>query len=384
MPQEGNIITTDNSINYNNLDFYKLYSFGIHASDVSGNTEYLGTVYQAFVPNDPIEEDIVFTNQLQVDSFIDGAITKIIGDLTIGASNCVGMGEVSSKIHNLEALSGLEEITGNLVIEGEYCDFITFSGLESLTNVGGDLVLNGVTSVGDLTINSPNLSSITALNNATTISNINLVNILSLNGFGQIALTGNLSINNINQTASNTFSQLRIVDELEILGLTPNNLNFVNNLEEINTSINIIGTSEIQTLNFTTVDSSNPLKITIQNNSSLLSIIGLNNTTQLKLATISSNSQLTTIAFLTSLAEITESSLEIIDNDQLTNLDALSNLNYIECPGQLIVTDNFNLGDLCGLQTLFTNNGLCSFKATIENNGYNPTPLQIENGDCSL
>lgn len=122
-------------------------------------------------------------------------------------------------------------------------------------------------------------------------------------------------------------------------------------------------------------------------NPSLTNISGFENFLYLNDLYIEGHPNLASLNTFQNLSTI-HYNLNLINNDALTNLDFLSNLTLIECdefPGRdLTITGNFSLGDFCGLRDFFTNNGLCSQEYLIENNGYNPTHLQIINGDCSL
>lgn len=412
----------------------------IRAVDANGNWSSSFQEIIKIVPSNGIYEgNLAITTSEYFELLNDAEIHTVNGDLIITSSCPVGGNFQYGNIDSIIGLSGITTVTGNIIFDGtRHSNLTSLEGLESLVNFDGDVTIenftnlndisaiSNITSLNNLTINNlPNLSEIigfnninesvgdiniqgsatinilnnvtsandveintseeiTAFTNVITLENLNLGNTSALNGFDLLESTNILSLGNVNFSDPQSFSQLISVDELLIYNISNNTFDFLNNLEEINTSVVLVNNSNIQTLDFESVSTTNPINFTIQNNSNLQSITGLNNITSLKSCTIQSNNSLISIDFLSSINTITESSLVINENNLLTNLDALSNLNYIECPGQLIVTDNFNLGDLCGLQTLFTNNGLCSFKATIENNGYNPTPLQIENGDCSL
>ena len=136
---------------------------------------------------------------------------------------------------------------------------------------------------------------------------------------------------------------------------------FISNLDALS---NISG--EIETLQI--VDLPN-----LQNTAGLAQITAI--TEQLFLTNI------TDFTVLSGLQNISSISGEMIlsSNAGITNLDFIANK---EVSGAVGIYSNFNLTDYCALLDDFNAGTISSFDT--DNNGYNPTQTDMENGNCAF
>jgi hypothetical protein len=119
--------------------------------------------------------------------------------------------------------------------------------------------------------------------------------------------------------------------------------------------------------------------ISLLNNASLTSIEALNNINPQTLNSVSINS--TGLASLQGLEKITSvSTLQVINNDQLTSLAALEGLSAIN--NTVFIFGNDLLNNYCILQASLQNGGMLEIYNVSENQ-FNPTQQNIVDGDCS-
>lgn len=358
------------------------------------------------------------------------SLETIEGSLSIGANHSIirinhlenisAIGE-NLTIHHLggvEDMSGLVSVGGNFRIYGLY-DVSTQNNYPNLNNIGGDLKLENVDASG--IFNLDNLESIGGsfiydnsnltqqLNLTLSLASLNTVveeiyiegslfnNLNFLNGISSISsLT---LINNANLTdilSFNSLESLIIENNDSLTSLDFTNLSFLNN-SFFNVSIH--GNDALVTLEFgnSAAPNNTMAQLKISENSVLTNINGLNGFNQFSSLEIVDNPLLVNISAFENLNSI-ENCLQIYNNDDLTNLNFLSNLNTINCgdacleifsngstssTNNLVIKGNYNLGDYCGLTDFFTNNGLCFEEYSILDNGYNPSHLGIINGNCS-
>ncbi len=349
--------------------------------------------------------------------------------------------EISNSLEILDfnGLNNLTQIGGDIIINDNQ-SLSSVSSLNNLTQIGGNIIIN----------NNQSLTSISSLNNLTQIngdfiisSNNNLMNITGLSSLNQI--TGSFVIENNNQlTSLNNLNALNLIQDsfiidsnsslntlpilsnlssignlLKIRGSNFSNLDFIGNTTSItefqlidNTNLSNINTSNLTYLEtlyvkdnpaLTQLDFSNVnvpistlVEIEIINNDGLTGLIGLNGFSHFKSLEIKNNPQLNVLTALNNV-NIIDNCLQIYNNDDLTNLDFLSNLTTISCgqrcrentgnqltyTNNLVIRGNYNLSDYCGLTNFFMNNGLCYEEYSILENGYNPTHLDIIDGNCT-
>jgi len=110
---------------------------------------------QSCLPN-----GITFNTQAEIDNFQTNYpdCTEIGGDVKISGGN----------ITNLDGLSVLTSISGNLTIGGNY-DLLSLTGLGNLTTVGGDLSTCVLNFTGEYYIGNPSIIDFTGLENLTFI-----------------------------------------------------------------------------------------------------------------------------------------------------------------------------------------------------------------------
>ncbi len=150
-------------------------------------------------------DNIVLTNQTDVDNFQTTYGCSIVGSLMIQTSG-------TPAIVNLNGLSGLEEVTGQLQVTVNP-SLINIDGLDNVTTVGGNLIVGF----------NPTLTNVDALSNLTSVG-------------------GNLTIA-LNQSLTNIDGLSNLQDVYGAMSVTVNslltNVNGLNNLQFVGNSLNI-------------------------------------------------------------------------------------------------------------------------------------------------
>jgi hypothetical protein len=288
---------------------------------------------------------------------------------------------------NLTAISAFQnvpKILGNFNVIGN-SNLQSFSGFNQMNQFNGDVIIS----------NNSNLNSFSGLNNINTANFFQIKHceeLININAFQNLNTTNYFEIGFSGLENVNMFQDLtQVANELTINNnQILQNTNGFTNLGNIGERITFINNNSLQNISFNSIqyDSSNPLYIYLVNNPSLTNISGFEDFNYLKDIYLENNQNLSSLNTFQNLSKVYYT-INLRNNDALTNLDFLSNLELIECDNfptgsDLTITGNFSLGDFCGLRDFFTNNGLCSQEYLIEGNGYNPTHLEIINGDCSL
>jgi len=223
------------------------------------------------------------------------------------------------------------EIEGDVNIEGD--NIVNLNGLASLTAVGGSLALSGTSS----------LVSLSGLNNITSINgNLQIAN---------TALTGLSELSQLNTVGGN----LEIGDNSEITSLIG-----LEGISTLNENLAVIGNTLLPNLEgleqLTTVGN----YLWVSGNGSLQSLSGLQSITSAGYLYVFDNPNLSAIN-LNALATV---SLDVwlMQNDELTNLNDLSNL--LSIGGRLEISNHNTLANLTGLASLIDLDG----SLTIEGN----------------
>ncbi len=308
-------------------------------------------------------------------------------DAITGLDNLTEIGgnfKISQTVHNtsLPPMNSLTSIGGDFEYSNNWYN-PNLSGLNNLTSIGGDLKiqengalasfynLNNLSSIGGSFIYEPygsETSTLPTFNNLQTIGNL-------------------ISIESSNLTDLGLFQNITDIKGLELINTNLSSLNGLNlNYLE---SLKIVDNDALSNLSFNNVNvpTSTLVEVLIEDNDNLTSLTGLNGFSHFNSLEIIDNPLLTDLSALNA-ATVIDNCLQIRNNDDLTNLDFLSNLTTINCgdmciTNNLVIRGNYNLGDYCGLTNFFTNNGLCFEEYSILENGYNPTHLDIIDGNCS-
>jgi len=278
---------------------------------------------------------IILSSQSEVDDFA----TDYPGCITTNGSLIIN---TDSDINDLSPLSGIENISGSLVISGDFGD------PSQLTNLDG---LNIITLNSLTIIENQALTEIDALSSVTTLQNGGIAIydnplLTNLDGLANIVpegngntgeLDGNLKIyNNPLVTSIDVFDSITQV-------------NFELDISEMTGLSNLMGLD-----NITQVED-----LLIADNPNINNLNGLNALEEVtQYATIDDNSNLSNLSGLNNLVEV-GNVFDIEGNDQLTNLSGLNNLTHVgtNLPpfgsgGHLIIRNNQNLSSLNGLNAL--------------------------------
>lgn len=281
-------------------------------------------------------EDIVLSSQAEVDSFVyNYNCTEIIGDLWIGKPGSFGEPDELSDITNLQGLSSIQHIEGNLDINNNGV-LSSLLGLNNLSFVGGHFNMKY----------NENLQSISALTNLTNIGTL----MDWEEGFGQgisienndnlYTLYGLSNVDNFNQSIniSNNLDLIQIgafknLSTLKYLTLNNNGLTYINAFQDL---IEVASLSITNHPDLTNLNSFDNLNMIYSEHFNSSDIIG---------------------------------ECYIANNASLDNLDGLSNLCFIE--GPLTISNNASLTQIDGLNN-------------ISDIGIWSNALQILNGPLSI
>jgi len=282
------------------------------------------------------------------------------GQFNYNVTHCIGA-NYNLMVYDYSSGTSTELIT--LTLEGDDLDLGIIS---TCTNTGGVFVgdvelttqaevdnfgllgFSGITgnlSIGSQDTDNISITSLTALNNLTTVS-------------------GDLSIGNTTQLSSllGLENLISVSNGFGILNTAINSLLELENLEEISENLFIIDNPFLTSLEGLESITSLGGTIVIRSNNLLTSLTGLDNLSSVGyILTIDRNLSLSSLAGLEGLNSVPNISIGI---DVIPDSGA-----------------NPNLSDYCALTNLFTNGTYGNIQ--IENNAYNPTVQDIINGNCA-
>ncbi|MCH8535793.1 MAG: T9SS type A sorting domain-containing protein [Flavobacteriaceae bacterium] len=320
--------------------------------------------------------NVTLTSQAEVDAFVADYpnCTEIEGNLTIGNSvnsNITDITDISG-LNNLESVVGFFRIVRTSLTT--LPDFANLTSAESVTiEVNPQITslagFNNLTeSNGILFSDNALLTSISGFNSVESLNALQIIDgqpvLTDVIGFTNLeTVTGMLNIgaqqlNQINNISG--LSNLQSVGLLYVRGTQLADLNALNGLtlegpdasgSRLEFSNNFSLTS-LPSLNF-----DGPTRETIIFNNPLLTdLSGLENLTKSNL-TIHNNTGLTSLSGLEGLEEANKwvpnatFAIRIMDNADLSNIDALSN--YVDADAMNVqITNNGNLSDITGLNNL--------------------------------
>lgn len=295
----------------------------------------------------------VFTTQSQIDSFTINypGCHKIYSTLSVIPSP-------SNSINNLNGLSVIDTVWGNLRIEGTSAlnDLTGLNNLKTVTNfiyILSTSNLTDITALSNLVSYQDNFGSITCPVISDNTSLTSLSGLEGLTTVGLISVSNNdvlVDLAGLNNIDTCKIGTLFIVSNDNLINLTGlerlKTTTWGAYIQNNNSLQNMNGLDSLNTLGYDFEISSNPL---------LASFDGLE---QLKYINgnlvIAANSSLSDLSGLTNLDSI-NGSLEILANNSLTDLNGLEQLKFIN--GDLSITVNSSLSDLSGLTHLDSING---------------------------
>lgn len=289
-----------------------------------------------------LPEGITFSSQAEIDDFQTNypGCTHILGNVTISNT-------ISYNIENLNGLSPLEAVDGNLLIKENY-GLLSFNGLNNLKRVGGNFSSLYNYFIADL----QGLESLDSIDGKFVINSCN--QITSLEGLEKLLFVGgNLSI-----YWNNGLISLNGLDNLNHIGggvdIDINakliDIDILHNFNEINGYLNISNNHVLADLTGLQNIQHISGDFNIGNNASLHNFDGLNNLETIGgNFTVDNNSYLYNLSGLDKLHSI-GGHLGFNHNSSLTTLDALSILTQIG--GGITITWNEPLSNLTGLDNI--------------------------------
>ncbi len=251
---------------------------------------------------------------------------------------------------DIAALAGHTEVTGTLTVGflsnpgASYTTFTSLAGLESLTSVGGDLIIHynaGLTNLTGLDNLSSVGGSVSMRDNTSLVNMIGLESLTSINGdltiMNHSALTNLDGLNNITNITGNAEISYCVANSL--YGL--HNVSSIGGYFRIQTCQRLTNLNGLEGLNIVGGD------LLLSENTAMINFNGLNN-----LSSVGGNvkifytSRLTSLSGLEGLTSIA-GALRISDNNGLLNVNGLEALTSIG--GDLSILDNIVITDLCAL-----------------------------------
>ncbi|MBP9194191.1 MAG: T9SS type A sorting domain-containing protein [Saprospiraceae bacterium] len=308
---------------------------------------------QSCLPN-----GIIFTSQSQLNTFAieNQGCFEILGDVLIRGND----------ITNLDPLNTIQSIKGNLRIN-DNPKLTNLNGLNTLKSIGGFLtVFNNsiLISISDLNnleyvdkgvsfSANNNLISLSGLENikkTTSLSIVTCHKISDLTPLQGMDSLGILSLNDTYLDNLNGLNNLHHINQIEINGNSKlKSIASLNSIESITDYIRIKDNPELES-----ISGLNNLKrvsnfVSIVNNSKLVDFTGLENLSEVKDLLIGFNSNLKNFNGLSSLTNI--KGLFILNNNKtLKNLVGLEKLKSIE--SEFRITENDSIVNLIGCTEL--------------------------------
>lgn len=313
----------------------ELESSEIRSFTTKNNSSGTGGIY---------EGNITLISQKEVDDFGAHNYNEINGNLILG-----GWFVYDTSITNLNSLSSLKSVKGNLSIIIRNESLYNLSGLENLKTIDGGLYiranrklnnlnsLKGITHIGgELMLEDGEFTDLNGFNNLISLGSLNLYrsSLVSLNGLSPI-------LDNLKKLTINSNTRLENIQGLK-------------NIKEID-------------------------DLVIISNKSLLNIEGLNAITKVnKDLKIYLNEKLENVKGIENL-EIIDGNF-ILQSGLFHSLEGLDKIKSIG--GNLEISYNSFLTDFCSISSLIKNEGLKG-QYKINNNSYNPTKQEIIEGKCN-
>lgn len=382
---------------------------------------------------------LTLTTQGQIDAFF---YTEVTGNLTIqgtGITNLDGLSSLTktggylningvSNITNLDGLSNVSEITTYLYLQTN-ANLTDISGLSKITtsqyvyiynndklvSLDGMNGLQSVTTNNGLRIIENNvLTDISALSNLTSVSGplmiqnnyaledfCVLTDVLTNNGVtGAFSVSGNSynptkqqvidgncskpkvysgTLHLSTQAQVDAFVYEEVTGDLVISGSNITNVDGLSSLTKIGGYLYFNRAYELANINGLSNLSEIGTYLYVQQCYKLQNLEGLSKIERLGYLYIEGNPILQSLDGLENLETIYSQQLYIINNNQLSDVSALSNLSTIN--GNFYVVSNPQLTDFCPFKSLIVNNGVTG-TYTVSSNGSNPTKAQVSGLNC--
>ncbi len=295
-------------------------------------------------------QSYTLSTQAEVDNFTLSG--NIQGHLFIGAPNPWD----ETNINNLQNLSGLISVSGNLTIKR--CSMLTsLEGLDNLVSVGGDMTinnndmlisfdgLNNLSYIGEiLSIGfNDNITGFNGLNSLTTIETLSMSHnnsMINPTGMDNLSSLGWLSIRYTPLTDLSFMQNITSIDQMQFTGTDFKDFTGLENLTSMEGDLVLYETSFI---NFAGLENLTSIGGTLYigdynydiyddgyiftPNTALLSFDGLDNLTSIGRLRVVATHVLTDFTGLENLTSIA-GSLVIAFNNSLNDLKTLENINY--------------------------------------------------------
>ena len=391
-----------NSLNHYFSELKGLYDYNgrVEAIDVGGKKTVVEYSFTTTIK--VYDDDLSLENQSSVEVFGKKGYNEINGNLNIGSVYYNNLTDV----RDLSLLESIISVKKNISIKNTICkdfkglenislsydsakltiennnELLSCNGLNSITktheiyiaNNEALLNLEGLMSLHSVT-NHIWITSNSALNSLTGIKNLRNIKTFNINN--NISLLNLIGLENIIKTTGEFVISSN--DKLE-------NLKGLNNLTSsasliISKNDNLKSLSDLSNLNYAG-------SLSINENPILLNLKGLESLTNVNhTLSISKNEGLLTLQGIENIVFSHNSanyhSLTIWKNKKIVNLDPLKDYTFNR--GKINIDFNSSLTDLCGLTTLISEiNHFMNNHNFASNNGYNPSEIDILNGNCSL
>ncbi|WP_370392459.1 hypothetical protein [uncultured Winogradskyella sp.] len=330
---------------------------------------------------------IVLSSQEEVDDFGSNGYEIVTGNIQIvdTSNNIVDLSSLNS-IKRIERKLTLFNCQNLIEINGfnalEYVeDFVVsacvnltnISGLDNLETISRSIFIGDNASLENITLEVTGNSMSFECNNNSSLEVVELPNLNELDFFR----LNNLSINiSFNFQSLNTVNEyIRIIDNL---------FTTLDGFDNLSYCREILFLDNPGLVNITAFENiSEASAITLINNPLLSDISGFSNLQVISSLHMDLNETIENIDGLSGLTQITNR-VRIRENVQLNNLNGLINVNSIgdTSTGEINITGNLMLSDLCGISNAVVN-GNFNENYLIEGNLLNPTQEDFINGICN-
>ncbi len=300
------------------------------------------------------DSEIILDSQAAVDAFGANNCSSIIGDLTINGAD----------IENLNALIGLQNISGSLFIEDNE-NLADISGLANVESISSNLYI----------INNDKLININAISKLTSIGTILWIeaneNLLFIDGLseelnvgGAIVIKDNPNFQYLDNLSSVNSANIDIRNNQSMY-----RINGLQGLTTVSGSVTILNNSALIDINGFSALKNIGAHLILQGNDSLKSFNGFSELANINgYANVFNNSNLENVDGLSGLNTIGQY-LRIQHNNLLTDISGLENLTNLG--DTLFIKNNSSLESCCVLSVLNENMDIASIEMSDNGIGCN-------------
>lgn len=310
--------TTDDFFNIENINTLPFgnYYIKIFTINIEGVSSAQVSTYNSPMTIFPIgtyNGNLDVNNQNYANNFKYHKIEIVNGNVTIDGTN--------KSVIDINALRGIKTINGNLTLKNlEYGDVFNIVGLLEIENITGDLIITG-----EYNHNLTELPALKAVGGNININNSKLLSLDGLNNIGSVG--GSISIyNNVNLHSITGLKKLKSVNEISLLNNALLKIEGFDLLETVTLDLKITDNQSLITINGFPALLSVGDELDIERNSKLTTLGGFNLLNSVTNISINGNSSLDNINVFNTLESV---NILAFENNSLTMLPPFTSLTTI-------------------------------------------------------